>query len=132
MRELDRFKVIQSVVDGQLKPSRAAERFFVEDAVGSTPGDTSVRTRTARVDLEPMRQPEQSPDLGRSRGASRPTRANVVKICHDNNRFYADDAPYAAQGFQHLRSVDADNAGHKCAGNLRRIPTTIGSLSSLR
>jgi hypothetical protein len=26
MRELDRFKVIQSVVDGQLKPWRAAER----------------------------------------------------------------------------------------------------------
>ncbi len=29
MRELDRFKVIQSVVDGQLKPWRAAERLGV-------------------------------------------------------------------------------------------------------
>jgi len=29
MRELDRFKVIQSVVDGQLKPWRAAERLLL-------------------------------------------------------------------------------------------------------
>jgi len=43
-------------------------------------------------------------------------RQGLIKFCHDNNGLYADDAAYAAQGFQHLQSVNADNAAHKMRG----------------
>jgi hypothetical protein len=32
----------------------------------------------------------------------------IIKFCHDNNGLYADDAAYAAKGFQHLQSINAD------------------------
>jgi hypothetical protein len=33
----------------------------------------------------------------------------LIKFCHDNNGLYADDAAYAAKGFQHLQSINADD-----------------------
>jgi hypothetical protein len=33
----------------------------------------------------------------------------LVKFCHDNNGEYADDARYAAQGFIHVQSVNANS-----------------------
>lgn len=44
-----------------------------------------------------------NPDLG------------ILKFCHDNNGMYADDAAYAAKGFQHLQSI---NAGTRIRGNV--------------
>ena len=41
----------------------------------------------------------------------------LIKFCHDNNGLYADDAAYAAEGFQHLQSINADNAAHKMRGD---------------
>jgi hypothetical protein len=59
MCELDRFKVIQSVVDGPAEAVACRRAAVADDAPGSTPRGTPARTRTGRSRVGSVREAQQ-------------------------------------------------------------------------
>jgi hypothetical protein len=59
MRELDRLKCIQAVVDGDLKPIRAADRLGLTTRQGSQAGASICRRGARRFDLHAFQTAQQ-------------------------------------------------------------------------
>ena len=59
MRDLDKLKCIQAVVDGDLKPGRAAERLGLTPPASAAPGAPLHGRRAGRIDLQAIQPAEQ-------------------------------------------------------------------------